>query len=111
MFEKVNIPVLGIVENMAIHVCSQCGHLEPIFGQGGGEKMAKDFNLPLLASLPLDMQIRQQADGGCPSVVAEPQGIIARAYRDLAHKVSASLANRPQSYANKFGKIEVKNVG
>lgn len=110
MFEKVNIPVLGLVENMAVHICSQCGHVEHIFGQGGGEKMARDFELPLLASLPLDMSIRQQADGGRPSVVADPQGSIARAYRDLAHRLSARLANRPQSYANKFGKIEVKSV-
>lgn len=111
MFEKVNIPVLGIVENMAVHVCSHCGHVEHIFGQGGGEKMARDFDVPLLASLPLDMSIRQQADGGRPTVIAEPQSAISRAYRELAHQVSARLANRPQSYANKFGKIEVKAVG
>ncbi len=108
MFEKVNIPVLGIVENMAMHVCSSCGHIEHIFGQGGGSKMALDFNVPLLASLPLDIQIRMQADSGKPTVVADQTGALALAYRALAHQVGAALANRPQSYANKFGKIEVK---
>ncbi len=108
MFEKVNIPVLGIVENMAMHVCSACGHVEPIFGQGGGAKMAADFHVPLLASLPLDMLIREQADGGKPTVVADPTGAIALAYRALAHQVGGLLVKRPQSFANKFGKIEVK---
>lgn len=108
MFEKVNIPVLGIVENMALHVCSQCGHVEPIFGEGGGAKMAQDFNVKLLASLPLTMSIRVQADSGRPTMVAEPEGEIAQRYRQLAHEVGAALAQRPQSFANKFGKIEVK---
>lgn len=109
MFEKVNIPVLGIVENMALHVCSQCGHVEPVFGQGGGAKMAQDFSVPLLASLPLDIHIREQADAGRPSVVAEPDGEISQHYRKLAYQVGAALANRPKSFANKFGKIEVKS--
>ncbi len=108
MFEKVNIPVLGIVENMAMHVCSACGHVEHIFGQGGGAKMAHDFQVPLLASLPLEMSIREQADGGKPTMVADPEGAIAAAYRGLAHRVGGLLAQRPQSFANKFGKIEVK---
>lgn len=108
MFEKVNIPVLGIVENMALHVCSQCGHVEPIFGEGGGAKMAHDFNVKLLASLPLTMSIRVQADSGKPTMVAEPEGEIAQHYRQLGYQVGAALALRPQSFANKFGKIEVK---
>jgi ATP-binding protein involved in chromosome partitioning len=108
MFEKVNIPVLGIVENMAMHVCSACGHVEHIFGQGGGAKMAHDFQVPLLASLPLEMSIREQADGGKPTMVADPEGAIAAAYRGLAHRVGGLLAQRPQSFANKFGKIEVR---
>ncbi len=111
MFEKVNIPVLGIVENMAVHICSHCGHSEHIFGQGGAQKMAADFDLPVLGSLPLEMQIRQQADAGRPSVVADPEGRIAQAYIHLAHEMMARLAQRPQSYANRFGKIEVKAVG
>jgi ATP-binding protein involved in chromosome partitioning len=110
MFEKVNIPVLGIVENMAMHVCTQCGHVEHIFGQGGGERMSTDFNVPLLASLPLDMHIRLQADGGKPTVVADTNGAVAQAYIALAHRVGAELAKRPQGFASKFGKIEVKSV-
>lgn len=108
MFEKVNIPVLGIVENMAMHVCSACGHIEHIFGEGGGAKMAHDFNMPLLASLPLDMSIRVQADGGQPTMVSDPEGAIAAAYRELAHGIGGLLAQRPQSFTNKFGKIEVR---
>lgn len=110
MFEKVNISVLGIVENMATHVCSQCGHVEAIFGEGGGEKMAADFQVPLLASLPLSMSVREQADLGKPTMVAYPQDAVAQTYLALARKVGAQLALRPQSFASKFGKIEVKSV-
>lgn len=110
MFEKVHIPVLGIVENMATHICSQCGHIEAIFGEGGGAKMARDFNVPLLASLPLTMHIRAQADSGKPSVAADPESEIATIYKALAHKVAGALVKRPQSFANKFGKIEVKSL-
>lgn len=108
MFEKVAIAVLGVVENMSVHVCSQCGHVEPIFGEGGGFKMAADFNVPLLAALPLSLSIRMQADAGQPTVVSQPQSVEAGLYRQLAHAVGVALAKRPQSFANKFGKIEVK---
>jgi ATP-binding protein involved in chromosome partitioning len=108
MFEKVAISVLGVVENMSVHVCSQCGHVEPIFGEGGGVKMAADFNVPLLAALPLSLSIRMQADAGQPTVVSQPQSVEAGLYRQLAHAVGVALAKRPQSFANKFGKIEVK---
>jgi ATP-binding protein involved in chromosome partitioning len=92
MFEKVAVPVLGIVENMAIHVCSNCGHAEPIFGSGGGERMAADYGVPLLGSLPLAMHIRQQADGGTPTVIAEPDSLAAGIYREIARKTAARLS-------------------
>src|SRR6187431_1623746 len=87
MFEKVGIPIIGVVENMAIHICSNCGHAEHIFGAGGGEKMCKDYEVEFLGSLPLDMRIREQADSGKPTVVADPDGAIASIYRDIARKV------------------------
>ena len=92
MFEKVEVPVLGIVENMAVHTCSNCGHVEHLFGQGGGERMAAQYGVPLLGSLPLDIRIREQADGGAPTVVAEPGGANAGAYRAIARKASARLS-------------------
>ncbi len=92
MFRKVAIPVLGIVENMATHVCSNCGHEEPIFGAGGGERMAAQYGVPLLGSLPLDIRIREQADGGRPTVVAEPDGALAQAYHRIARRAAARLA-------------------
>jgi ATP-binding protein involved in chromosome partitioning len=91
MFRKVAVPVIGIVENMAIHVCSQCGHAEHIFGEGGGNRMATEYGVPLLGSLPLDRQIREQADGGRPTVVADPDGAVARAYDAMARRVAARL--------------------
>ena len=92
MFRKVAVPVLGIIENMATHVCSQCGHEEHIFGAGGGLRMSAEFGVPLLGSLPLDIRIREQTDGGRPTVVAEPEGRIAAAYHDVARRAAARLA-------------------
>jgi ATP-binding protein involved in chromosome partitioning len=92
MFEKVEVPVLGIVENMSTHVCSNCGHEEHIFGAGGGRRMAEQYGVDLLAELPLDIRIREQADGGRPTAVAEPQSALGRAYIDLARRTSAHLA-------------------
>jgi ATP-binding protein involved in chromosome partitioning len=92
MFRKVQVPVLGIVENMATHVCSNCGHEEHIFGAGGGARMAQQYGIPLLGSLPLDGRIREQADGGRPTVVAEPNGKLARAYHDIARRAAGRLA-------------------
>ncbi len=108
MFEKVKVPVLGIVENMGLHVCSQCGHAEPIFGKGGGERMAQKYGVPLLGQLPLDKAIRQQTDSGRPTVVADTGGPIAQAYREIARKAAAQLALRPKDVAGKFGDIVVE---
>ncbi len=92
MFRKVAVPVIGVIENMALHVCTQCGHAEHIFGAGGGERMAVEYGIPLLASLPLDIRIREQSDGGRPTVVAEPAGALALAYDAMARRVAARLA-------------------
>jgi ATP-binding protein involved in chromosome partitioning len=92
MFQKVAVPVLGIVENMSTHVCSKCGHEEPIFGSGGGERMAAQYGVALLGSLPLDIRIREQTDGGRPTVVAEPDGPVGRAYLEMARRTAARLA-------------------
>ena len=94
MFAKVKIPVLGIVENMAVHICSNCGHEDSIFGAGGGEKVAAEYQTQLLGSLPLDRRIRERGDSGTPSVVAEPDGEIAKRYREIAQKVVTQLADQ-----------------
>jgi ATP-binding protein involved in chromosome partitioning len=91
MFRKVNIPVLGVVENMAVHICSNCGHAEHLFGEGGGEKLASQYGVELLASLPLSMLIREQADGGKPTAMAEPESQIAMVYQELARHVGARI--------------------
>jgi ATP-binding protein involved in chromosome partitioning len=109
MFEKVKVPILGIVENMSTHICSQCGHEEHIFGAGGGARMADKHGAPLLGSLPLDIRIREQADGGRPTVVAEPDGAVARAYREIALRAAGRLATRGKDYARRFPKITVVN--
>ena len=92
MFEKVGVPVLGIVENMSTHICSNCGHEEHVFGAGGGARMAEQYNVDLLAELPLDIRIREQSDDGKPTVVADPTGPLAQAYLSMARKTSARLA-------------------
>lgn len=96
MFLKVGVPVLGVVENMAVHICSNCGHSEHLFGEGGGRRIAAQFDIDLLGSLPLSMMIREQADGGKPTVVCEPQSQIAMIYRDMARHVAARLWLRQQ---------------
>lgn len=108
MFQKVNVPVLGIIENMSVHVCSQCGHAEHIFGSAGGEKIAKQYNVDLLGSLPLDIRIREQADNGKPTVVAEPDGKITQIYREVARKITEKLA-QVKNYSSKFPKIAIEN--
>jgi len=97
MFEKLQIPVLGLVENMAVHVCSRCGHVEHLFGQGGGERMAAQYGLPLLGSLALQLEIRERGDAGIPIVAAAPGSDAASAYRRTALRMSALLAARPRA--------------
>ena len=109
MFEKVGIPILGIVENMSVHVCSNCGHAEPIFGQGGGEKMCADFGVDFLGALPLTMSIREQADSGKPTVVADPEGQVAQIYKAIARKVAVKVAEKAKDMTSKFPSIVVKN--
>lgn len=91
MFRRVEVPVLGIVENMSVHVCSNCGHAEPIFGSGGGDRMAAEYGVELLGQLPLDIRIREQADSGCPTVAADPEGELSKLYREIARKAAARL--------------------
>ncbi|MBM2767014.1 iron-sulfur cluster carrier protein ApbC [Burkholderia anthina] len=110
MFEKVGIPILGIVENMSIHVCSNCGHEEHIFGAGGAERMAKDYDVNVLGSLPLDIAIRARADSGTPTVAAEPDGALARRYRDIARGVALAIAERSRDMTSKFPSIVVQNT-
>jgi len=107
MFEKVGVPILGIVENMAVHICSNCGHAEHIFGAEGGAKMAAQYGSELLASLPLAMSIRAQADAGTPTVAAEPDGEVAALYKALARKVSAKIAAQGKDYSSKFPSIAI----
>src|SRR5258707_7660659 len=109
MFEKVGIPILGVVENMAIHICSNCGHAEHIFGSGGGEKMCKDYEVEFLGSLPLDIRIREQADSGKPTVVSEPDGPVAKIYREIARKVAARIAKQGEDRSGVFPKIVIQN--
>lgn len=109
MFEKVGVPILGIVENMAMHVCSNCGHVEHIFGAGGGEKMSRDFGVDYLGGLPLDIRIREQADSGRPTVVADPDGAIAQSYKSIARAVAVKVAEQGRDYTAKFPTISVQN--
>lgn len=97
MFEKVEVAVLGLVENMAQHVCSNCGHIEHLFGDGGGQRMAAQYGVPLLGSLPLEIGIREQGDAGVPIVVASPDSAAARAYRATARRLVEELQKRPRA--------------
>jgi ATP-binding protein involved in chromosome partitioning len=110
MFEKVGIPILGIVENMSTHVCTNCGHEERIFGEGGGERMGKDYDVELLGSLPLDIKIREQADSGMPTVVADPDSRTAAIYRQIARRVAVKIAEKQQDHSAAFPKIVVQNT-
>lgn len=109
MFEKVGIPILGIVENMSTHICSNCGHAEPIFGQGGGEKMCAEYGVEFLGALPLTMAIREQTDSGKPTVAADPDGEVAKIYRDIARKVAVKVAEKAKDMTSKFPSIVIKN--
>ena len=109
MFEKVGIPIFGVVENMSIHICSKCGHEEHIFGSGGGERMATDYNVEMLGALPLDMAIRMQMDGGQPTVVADPAGRASEIYKGIARRIAVKIAEKARDHTNKFPNIVIKN--
>ncbi|SEA91551.1 iron-sulfur cluster carrier protein ApbC [Variovorax sp. YR216] len=107
MFEKVGVPILGIVENMAVHVCSNCGHVEHIFGAEGGKKMAEQYKMDYLGALPLDINIRLQADSGKPTVVADPDGEVAGIYKAVARRVAVGIAEKAKDFSSKFPTITV----
>jgi ATP-binding protein involved in chromosome partitioning len=107
MFEKVGVPILGLVENMAVHVCTQCGHIEHIFGADGGKKMAASYGMDYLGALPLNMQIRLQADSGKPTVVADPDGDVAAIYKAMARLVAVKIAAKAKDFSSKFPSIKV----
>ena len=110
MFEKVGVPILGIVENMAVHVCSNCGHVEHIFGADGGKKMAAEYGMDYLGALPLNIQIRLQADSGHPTVVSDPDGDIAAIYKAVARQVAVSIAARNKDFSAKFPTITISKT-
>jgi len=110
MFEKVEIPVMGIVENMSTHICSKCGHEEHIFGEGGGRRMAEENDVDFIGSIPLDIRIREQTDGGKPTVVAEPDGRLAQIYRDIARRVAGKLSKQKKDFSSKFPGIVIQNT-
>jgi ATP-binding protein involved in chromosome partitioning len=109
MFRKVSIPVLGVVENMSTHICTKCGNEDAIFGEGGAEKISQDFGVRLLGQLPLDTRIREQTDSGNPTVIAEPDSAVARAYRETAWRIAAAQAAERADHSSKFGTIVVEN--
>jgi ATP-binding protein involved in chromosome partitioning len=110
MFEKVGVPILGIVENMAVHVCSNCGHAEHIFGEGGAARMARQYEVDVLGSLPLDIRIREQTDSGRPTVVAEPDGPIAVQYKAIARRVAIRISERAKDLSSKMPSIKVSKT-
>jgi len=110
MFEKVGVPIIGVVENMSLHICSKCGHEESIFGTGGGEKLCAEYDVPFLGALPLDLQIRLEVDAGAPTVVADPEGRIAGIYQDIARKVAVSVAEKAKDMTHKFPNIVIQNT-
>jgi len=110
MFEKVGVPILGIVENMSIHVCSNCGHAEHIFGEGGAARMCSDYGVPFLGSLPLDIRIREQADSGRPTVIADPDGPVAQVYKSIARKVAVAVGQKAADFSARFPNIVIQNT-
>jgi ATP-binding protein involved in chromosome partitioning len=109
MFEKVEVPVLGVIENMSTHICSQCGHEEHIFGEGGGLRMSEQNDVDFLGALPLDLRIRVETDAGKPTVVAEPDSRIAQIYREIARRTAAKLSLKTKDYAARFPQIVISN--
>jgi ATP-binding protein involved in chromosome partitioning len=110
MFEKVNVPILGVVENMSTHVCTNCGQEEHVFGTGGGDRLARENGVTVLGSLPLDIDIREQADSGNPTVVSAPESRAANTYREIARKVAVRIAEKAQNFSGAFPKIVIQNT-
>ncbi len=110
MFEKVGIPILGIVENMSIHICPNCGHESHIFGTGGGEQMCRDYGVDFLGALPLDIAIREQADSGMPTVVADPEGKVSQLYKTIARRIAVTIAEKARDMTAAFPKIVIQNT-
>ncbi|RAZ42028.1 iron-sulfur cluster carrier protein ApbC [Polynucleobacter paneuropaeus] len=110
MFEKVGVPIIGIVENMSTYICPSCGHEEHVFGSGGGQKMCSDYNVDFLGSLPLNLSIREQSDAGCPTVVAEPNGAISQVYKQIARQVAIRIAGLAKDMSSKFPNIVIQNT-
>jgi len=110
MFEKVGVKIIGIVENMSTHICTKCGHEEHIFGAGGAEKMCADYHTEFLGGLPLDIRIREQADSGQPTVVADPDGNLAKVYKQIARRIAVKVAEMAQSHTTVFPKVVVQNT-
>ncbi|MFA5081217.1 MAG: iron-sulfur cluster carrier protein ApbC [Hydrogenophilaceae bacterium] len=110
MFEKVGVPILGVVENMSLHICSKCGNEEPIFGAGGGQKMCGDYGVEFLGGLPLDIRIREETDAGKPTVVAEPESRIAEIYRQIARRVAVKVGDLAVDHSAKFPSIVIQNT-
>ncbi len=109
MFRKVDVPIIGVVENMSTHICTECGHEEAIFGHGGGEQMAKDFEIPLLGRMPLAMEIRSSLDAGEPTVMKDPDSHLAQSYRSLALRTAGVLSVMPRSMVMQMPEIVVSN--
>jgi ATP-binding protein involved in chromosome partitioning len=107
MFEKVGVPILGLVENMAVHVCSNCGHVEHIFGAEGGKRYAAEKGIDYLGALPLAMSIREQADSGRPTVVSDPDGEVASIYKTIARQVAIRIAAKAKDFSSKFPSIKI----
>jgi ATP-binding protein involved in chromosome partitioning len=107
MFEKVGVPILGVVENMAVHVCSKCGHIEHIFGADGGKKMSEQYGVAYLGALPLELSIREQTDAGRPTVVSDPDGEIAAIYKAVARQIAVKIAEKSKDYSAKFPTISI----
>jgi ATP-binding protein involved in chromosome partitioning len=106
----VGVPILGVVENMSLHICSKCGNEEPIFGTGGGQKMCTDYGVEFLGGLPLDMRIREETDAGKPTVVAEPESRIAEIYRAIARRVAVKVGDLAVDHSAKFPSIVIQNT-
>ena len=107
MFEKVGVPILGLVENMSVHVCEKCGHVEHVFGEDGGKRMAAEYNIDFLGALPLNLSIRVQADSGKPSVVSDPEGEIAALYKSVARQIAVKIGQRAKDFSSKFPSISI----